>query len=54
MLSIACLCITMKSLLTLSSCSDQGKELSEAERQGVIAMHDLDNNGVFDEVVDML
>ena len=53
--SAACLCSTMpKSLLTLSSFSDQGKDLSEAELQGIIAMHDLDHNGVFDEVVDTL
>jgi hypothetical protein len=28
----------------------QGKKLSEAELQGIIATHDLDHNGVFDEV----
>ncbi len=31
----------------------QGKNLSEAELQGIIAMHDLDCNGVFDEVLCM-
>ena len=29
----------------------QGKDLSEAELQDIIARHDLDHNGVFDEVL---
>jgi hypothetical protein len=28
----------------------QGKEVSEQELQEIIATHDLDHNGVFDEV----
>ena len=29
----------------------QGKDLSDAELQDIIARHDLDHNGVFDEVL---
>ena len=31
--------------------ASQGKDLSEAELQGITAKHDLDHNGVFDEVL---
>jgi hypothetical protein len=31
----------------------QGMILTEAELQGIIATHDLDRNGVFDEVLTM-
>jgi hypothetical protein len=32
----------------------QGKNLSEPELLGIIATHDLDHNGVFDEVASVL
>jgi hypothetical protein len=40
-------------LQILLSFSDQGKYLSEEELEGIIAVHDLNCNGVFDEVVDI-
>jgi hypothetical protein len=31
---------------------EQGKDLSEPELQSIVAAHDLDRNGVFDEVLE--
>ena len=55
-----CLCRDVQRFLSLCCCaklaalsspySTQGKDLSDAELQVIMTVHDLDHNGVFDEV----